>query len=34
VPGKVIRETTDADRDRIQKTVQSYVELQKRYRPA
>src|SRR6478736_6241864 len=29
VPGKVIRETTDADRDRIQKTVQSYVELQK-----
>ena len=24
VPGKVVRETTDADRDRIQKTVQSY----------
>ena len=34
VPGRVIRETSDADRDRIQKTVLSYVELQKRYRPA
>jgi carbonic anhydrase/acetyltransferase-like protein (isoleucine patch superfamily) len=34
VPGKVIRETTDADRDRIRKTVESYVELQGRYRLA
>ena len=34
VPARVIRQTTDADRNRIQKTVQSYVELQKRYRPA
>lgn len=34
VPGKVVRQTTDADRDRIQKTVESYLELQKRYRPA
>jgi carbonic anhydrase/acetyltransferase-like protein (isoleucine patch superfamily) len=34
VPGKAVRQTTDADRVRIQKTVESYVELQKRYRPA
>jgi len=34
VPGKVIRQTTEADRDRIQKTVESYLNLQKRYRPA
>lgn len=32
VPGRVTRSTTDEDRDRIRKTVQSYVELQERYR--
>jgi carbonic anhydrase/acetyltransferase-like protein (isoleucine patch superfamily) len=32
VPGRVTRSTTDDDRDRIRKTVQSYVELQGRYR--
>jgi carbonic anhydrase/acetyltransferase-like protein (isoleucine patch superfamily) len=32
VPGRVTRGTTDDDRDRIRKTVQSYVELQERYR--
>lgn len=34
VPGRVVRETTDEDRDRIRKTVESYIQLQKRYRPA
>lgn len=34
VPGKVVRETTDEDRDRIRRTVESYVQLQQRYRPA
>jgi carbonic anhydrase/acetyltransferase-like protein (isoleucine patch superfamily) len=32
VPGRVTRATTDEDRVRIRKTVQSYVELQERYR--
>ena len=32
VPGKVVRETTAEDRDRIRKTVESYLELQTRYR--
>ena len=31
VPGRVTRETTDDERDRIRKTVESYLELQKRY---
>ena len=33
-PGKVVRQTTDEERDRIRHTVESYVELQQRYRPA
>lgn len=32
VPGRVTRTTTPGDRDRIRKTVESYVELQERYR--
>ena len=32
VPARVVRETTDAERDRIRKTVESYVELQNEYR--
>ncbi|HVX40045.1 MAG TPA: gamma carbonic anhydrase family protein [Gemmatimonadaceae bacterium] len=32
VPGKVIRETTPAERERIRKTVESYLELQQKYR--
>ena len=32
VPGKIIRETTPDERARIAKTVESYLELQKRYR--
>jgi carbonic anhydrase/acetyltransferase-like protein (isoleucine patch superfamily) len=32
VPGRVVRETTDADRERIARTVQSYVELQQAHR--
>jgi len=32
VPGRVTRETTDAERERIQHTVDSYLELQQRYR--
>ena len=32
LPGKIIRETTPEDRDRIRRTVESYLELQKRYR--
>jgi carbonic anhydrase/acetyltransferase-like protein (isoleucine patch superfamily) len=32
VPGKVVRETTPTDRDRIRKTVEAYLELQNRYR--
>lgn len=31
VPGRVVRQTTDAERERIKKTVESYLELQTRY---
>ena len=34
VPGKVRRETTDAERERIRHTVESYLALQDRYREA
>jgi carbonic anhydrase/acetyltransferase-like protein (isoleucine patch superfamily) len=34
VPGRIARETTDEDRDRIRRTVESYIQLQQRYRPA
>jgi carbonic anhydrase/acetyltransferase-like protein (isoleucine patch superfamily) len=33
VPAKVVRQTTPDDRDRIRRTVESYLELQNRYRP-
>ena len=33
VPGRIARATTDEDRDRIRRTVESYVQLQKRYGP-
>ena len=32
VPGRVVRETTDAERDRIARTVQSYLDLQQAHR--
>jgi carbonic anhydrase/acetyltransferase-like protein (isoleucine patch superfamily) len=32
VPGRVVRETTAAERDRITRTVESYLELQKAHR--
>lgn len=32
VPARVVRETTSADRDRIARTVQSYLELQQAHR--
>ncbi len=32
VPGRIVRETTTQERQRIAKTVESYLELQKRYR--
>jgi carbonic anhydrase/acetyltransferase-like protein (isoleucine patch superfamily) len=32
VPARVVRETTDAERDRIAMTVRSYLDLQQRYR--
>jgi carbonic anhydrase/acetyltransferase-like protein (isoleucine patch superfamily) len=32
VPGRVVRETTEAERDRIRNTVASYIELQDRHR--
>ena len=32
VPGRIVRETTVAERERIARTVASYLELQKRYR--
>ena len=32
VPGKVVRQTTPAERDRIKATVDSYLELQNRYK--
>lgn len=34
VPAKVIRQTTEAERDRIRATVESYLELQEQYRSA
>ena len=32
VPGRVVRQTTDAERERIAKTVRSYLELQQAHR--
>jgi carbonic anhydrase/acetyltransferase-like protein (isoleucine patch superfamily) len=32
VPGRILRETTMEERDRIARTVASYIELQERYR--
>ena len=32
IPGRVTRETTDAERERIRKTVESYLELQRQYK--
>ncbi len=32
IPARVIRETTDAERERIRKTVESYLELQQQYK--
>jgi carbonic anhydrase/acetyltransferase-like protein (isoleucine patch superfamily) len=32
VPGRIVRETTSADRDRIARTVQSYLDLQQAHR--
>jgi carbonic anhydrase/acetyltransferase-like protein (isoleucine patch superfamily) len=32
VPGRIARSTTDEERERISKTVQSYLELQEQYR--
>lgn len=32
VPGRIVRETTEAERDRIARTVQSYLELQQAHR--
>jgi carbonic anhydrase/acetyltransferase-like protein (isoleucine patch superfamily) len=32
VPGKVVRQTTDEEVERIRKTVQAYIELQERHR--
>lgn len=32
VPGRVVRETTDAERERIRSTVESYVGLQEKYK--
>jgi carbonic anhydrase/acetyltransferase-like protein (isoleucine patch superfamily) len=32
IPARVIRQTTDAERERIRLTVTSYLELQERYR--
>ena len=32
VPGRIVRETTDAERERIKKTVESYLELQTEHR--
>ena len=34
IPARVIRETSDEDRERIKHTVESYLELQKRYKEA
>jgi carbonic anhydrase/acetyltransferase-like protein (isoleucine patch superfamily) len=32
VPARIVRQTTDAERDRIRKTVESYLELQAQYK--
>ena len=32
IPARVVRRTTDAERERIKHTVESYLELQKRYK--
>jgi carbonic anhydrase/acetyltransferase-like protein (isoleucine patch superfamily) len=32
VPARVVRQTTEAERDRIRKTVESYLDLQEEYR--
>jgi carbonic anhydrase/acetyltransferase-like protein (isoleucine patch superfamily) len=32
VPGRIVRETTMQERDRIARTVESYIELQEKYR--
>jgi carbonic anhydrase/acetyltransferase-like protein (isoleucine patch superfamily) len=32
VPGRIARSTTDEEHERIRKTVQSYLEIQKQYR--
>jgi carbonic anhydrase/acetyltransferase-like protein (isoleucine patch superfamily) len=32
VPGRIVRETTNQERERIARTVASYIELQQRYR--
>jgi carbonic anhydrase/acetyltransferase-like protein (isoleucine patch superfamily) len=32
VPGRVVRETTPEERERIRRTVESYLELQRRHR--
>jgi carbonic anhydrase/acetyltransferase-like protein (isoleucine patch superfamily) len=32
VPGRIVRETTMQERDRIAKTVEAYIELQERYK--
>lgn len=34
VPGRIVRETTMQERDRISRTVDAYIELQERYRRA
>ncbi len=31
IPGRIVRETTDAERERIRHTVESYVKLQEKY---
>jgi carbonic anhydrase/acetyltransferase-like protein (isoleucine patch superfamily) len=32
VPGRIVRETTPDERERIRRTVDSYLELQERYK--
>lgn len=32
IPARIVRQTTDAERERIRTTVESYLELQERYR--
>jgi carbonic anhydrase/acetyltransferase-like protein (isoleucine patch superfamily) len=31
VPGRIVRQTTDAERERIRRTVASYLELKEKY---